>query len=102
MLADCFVLRIAIATAINTSMKVFVMLIMLLHLDPDGLPYTTAMQQSPLIEYNTLQECELASESKRTAMLKSSRQYPDLAIVNIVIECVDSSEADFDINNIVI
>ena len=84
-------------------MKVFVMLIMLLQLDPDdGLPYTTAMQQSPVIEYNTLQECETASELKRTAMLKSSRQYPDLAIVNILITCVDSSEADFDSTDIVI
>jgi hypothetical protein len=82
-------------------MKAYIMLIMLLQLDPDdGLPYTTALQQSPLIEYATLQECERAAESKRTAMLKSSRQYPDLAVVNIIIECVDSSEADFDINNI--
>jgi len=82
-------------------MKAHIMLIMLLQLDPmDGLPYTTALQQSPMIEYNTLQECERAAELKRTAMLKSSRQYPDLAMVNIVIECVDSSEADFDLNNI--
>jgi hypothetical protein len=35
-------------------------------------------------------------------MLKSSRQYPDLGIVNIVIECVDSSEADFDSTDIII
>jgi hypothetical protein len=84
-------------------MKAYIMLIMLLQLDPmDGLPYTTALQQSPLVEYTTLQECEQAAELKRTEMLKSSRQYPDLAIVNIIIECVDSSEADFDINNIVI
>jgi hypothetical protein len=84
-------------------MKAYIMLIMLLQLDPmDGLPYTTAMQQSPMIEYNTLQECELASELKRTEMLKSSRSYPDLGIINIIIECVDSSEADFDINDIVI
>ena len=84
-------------------MKAYIMLIMLLQLDPmDGLPYTTALQQSPIIEYNTLQECELASELKRTAMLKSSRSYPDLAIVNIIIECVDSAELDFDINDIVI
>ena len=68
-------------------MKAYIMLIMLLQMDPDdGLPYTTALQQSPIIEYNTLQECEAASELKRTVMLKSSRQYPDLAIVNIVIE----------------
>ena len=84
-------------------MKVYIMLIMLLQMDPDnGLPYTTAMQQSPIIEYSTLQECERAAESKRTDMLKSSRSYPDLMIVNILITCVDSSEADFDIDNIVI
>jgi hypothetical protein len=84
-------------------MKVYIMLIMLLQMDPDdGLPYTTALQQSPLIEYTSLQECETASELKRTAMLKSSRQYPDLAIVNILITCVDSSEADFDSTDIVI
>ena len=78
-------------------MKAYIMLIMLLQLDPDdGLPYTTALQQSPIIEYNTLQECEQAAELKRTEMLKSSRQYPDLAIVNILITCVDSSEAEFD------
>jgi len=79
------------------------MLIMLLQMDPDdGLPYTTALQQSPMIEYASLQECERAAELKRTVMLKSSRQYPDLAIVNIMIECVDSSLADFDSTDIVI
>jgi hypothetical protein len=84
-------------------MKAYIMLIMLLQLDPDdGLPYTTALQQSPLIEYTSLQECETASEQKRDAMLKSSRQYPDLAIVNILITCVDSSEADFDSTDIII
>jgi len=84
-------------------MKAYIMLIMLLQLDPDdGLPHTTALQQSPLIEYSSLQECERASEFKRTEMLKSSRQYPDLAIVNIMIECIDSSEADFDSTDIII
>jgi hypothetical protein len=84
-------------------MKAYIMLIMLLQLDPmDGLPYTTALQQSPLIEYSTLQECERAAELKRESMLKSSRSYPDLGIVNILIECVDSAEADFDADNIAI
>ena len=84
-------------------MKAYIMLILLLQMDPhDGLPYTTVLQQYPLVEYNTLQECEQAAESKRTEMLKSSRQYLDLVIVNIMIECVDSSEADFDSTDIVI
>ena len=84
-------------------MKAYIMLIMLLQMDPDnGLPYTTAMQQSPVIEYSTLAECDAASAQKRTAMLKSSLSYPDLMIVDILIQCVDSSEADFDTDNIVI
>jgi hypothetical protein len=84
-------------------MKAYIMLILLLQMDPhDGLPYTTALQQSPMTEYSTLEECELASELKRTEMLKSAKRYPDLGIVNIVIECVDSSEADFDSTDIVI
>ena len=84
-------------------MKVYIMLIMLLQMDPmDGLPYTTALQQSPMTEYSTLQECERAAELKRESMLKSSRSYPDLAIVNILITCVDSSEMDFDPNDITI
>ena len=84
-------------------MKAYIMLIMLLQMDPDnGLPYTTALQQSPMTEYSTLQECERAAEFKRESMLTSSRNYPDLLIVNILITCVDSSEADFDSNDIVI
>ena len=84
-------------------MKAYIMLIMLLQMDPDnGLPYTTALQQSPVIEYSTLSECDSASEQKRTAMLKSSKPYPDLMIVDILIQCVDSSEADFDTDNITI
>ncbi len=78
-------------------MKAYIMLIMLLQMDPDdGLPYTTALQQSPMMEYSTLQECESAAESKRIEMLKSSRQYPDLGIVDVQIRCVDSSKAEFD------
>ena len=86
-------------------MKVYIMLIMLLQMDPmDGLPYTTALQQSPMTEYTSLQECERAAELKRTAMLTSSMSYPNLMIVEILIECVASSELDFDfdINNITI
>ena len=79
------------------------MLILLMQMDlHDGLPYTTALQQYPMTEYTSLQECERAAELKRTEMFKSAKQYPDLGIVNIMIECVDSSEADFDSTDIVI
>ena len=84
-------------------MKAYIMLIMLLQMDPDnGLPHTTALQQSPLTEYSSLKECDTAAEQKRNAMLTSSLSYPDLAIVNIIITCVASSELDFDTDNITI
>ena len=77
-------------------MKTFIMLIMLFHLDPDGYPYTATMQESPLRQYATIMECESAADLKRDAMLKSSKKYPDLGIVDVQIRCVDSAEADFD------
>ena len=77
-------------------MKTYIMLIMLLQLDPMGQPYTTALQESPMREYSTQSECESAAELKRESMLKSSRNYPDLAIVDVKIQCVDSSEAESD------
>ena len=64
------------------------MLIMLLHLDPDGYPYTSTMVQDPQTEYTTLASCERAALTKRTDMLRSSLRYPDLAIVDIQITCV--------------
>ena len=81
-------------------MKAYIMLILLLHDPNDGPLYTTHLQQSPMIEYSTLSECDSASEQKRTAMLTSSLSYPDLMIVDILIQCVDSSEADFNMDNI--
>jgi len=77
-------------------MKAYIMLIMLLQLDPDGYPYTATMQESPLRNYATITECESAADRKRDAMLESSKKYPDLAIVDVRIRCVDSAEAEFD------
>ena len=69
-------------------METFFMLIMLLHLDPDGYPYTSTMVQDPQTEYPTLTSCEQAAHIKRTDMLRSSLKYPDLAIVDVRITCV--------------
>jgi len=77
-------------------MKAYIMLILLLQLDPMGQPYTTALQESPMREYATQSECESQADAKRDAMLKSSKKYPDLGIVDVQIQCVDSSEAEFD------
>lgn len=77
-------------------MKFYIMLIMLFHLDPDGYPYTSALQESPMRQFDTQRECESQADVKRQSMLKSSLKYPDLGIVDVQIRCVDSSEADFD------
>lgn len=71
-------------------MNTYVMLIMLLQLDIGGYPFTTTMQEDPMREFATVQQCESASVSKRESMLKSSIKYPDLGIVDVVIRCVDS------------
>jgi hypothetical protein len=71
-------------------METFIMLIMLLHLDPDGYPYTSTMQEDPRTEYTTLNECERRAETRRDTMLKSSLRYPDLGIVDIRITCLPS------------
>lgn len=81
-------------------MKTYIMLIMLFHMDPYGYPYTSTMQESPLRQFDTQKECESAADIKRESMLKSSLKYPDLGIVDILIRCVDSSEAEFDSNDI--
>lgn len=83
-------------------MKTFVMLIMLFHLDPDGYPYTSTMQESPLREFGTQRECESTAVIKRDEMLRSSLKFPDLGIMYIQIRCVDGSEADFDPRDITI
>ena len=70
------------------SMETFVMLIMLLHLDPTGYPYTTTMTEDPQQEYTTLKLCESAAVIRRDSMLRSSLNYPDLAIIDIRITCL--------------
>ena len=77
-------------------MKTFIMLIMLFQMDPDGNPFTSALQESPLRQYDSVAECESAADMKRESMLKSSLKYPDLGIVDVRIQCVDSAEAEFD------
>ena len=83
-------------------MKTYIMLILLLQLDTVGQPFTTALQESPMREYSTQSECDTAAELKRESMLKSSKSYPDLGIVDVRITCVDSAEIDFDSNDIAI
>jgi len=80
-------------------METFAMLIMLLHLDFNGYPYTTTMTEDPQREYPTRELCESAAQSKRESMLRSSRDYPELTIVDIRIACVPSEFLDTDQDN---
>ena len=63
------------------------MAILLCQLDSTGSFYYTPMSESPRIEYNTMQECLTAAETKRKEMLRSSLKYPELEIVDVNIEC---------------
>jgi len=81
-------------------METFAMLIMLLHLDPGGYPYTTTMTEDPQREYPTLELCESAALTKRDSMLRSSLNYPDLAIIDIRITCVPSELLGTDTDNL--
>ncbi len=69
-------------------METFVMLIMLLHLDPDSYPYTTTMVEDPQQQYMSLAECEQAAVAKRTELLLSSGNYPALGIIDVKITCL--------------
>jgi len=80
-------------------MKTFAMLIMLLQLDPTGYPYTTTMTEDPEREYPTLALCESAALIKRDSMLRSSRDYPELAIIDIKITCVPTEFLSTDQDN---
>jgi len=71
-------------------METFAMLIMFLHLDFAGRPHTTTMTEDPEREYPTLELCESAALTKRESMLRSSRDYPGLGIIDIRIACVPS------------
>jgi len=71
-------------------METFAMLIMLIHLDPTGYHHTTTVTEDPQREYPTLSLCESAALAKRESMLRSSSNYPDLAIIDIRITCLPS------------
>jgi len=80
-------------------METFAMLIMLLHLDFNGYLHTTTMTEDPEREYQTLELCESAALIRRGSMLQSSRDYPELAIIDIRITCVPSEFLDTDQHN---
>ena len=75
-------------------MHTYIMLIMLIQMDPAGYTYTTPMQEDPVTQYRTLTECESAADTKRQTLLQSSARYPDLGIKDIRIQCVAPTATD--------
>ncbi|NBP55003.1 hypothetical protein EBU71_00395 [bacterium] len=78
-------------------MKVFIMAILMCHVDVTGSFYYTSMIEEPRIEYSTYEECVDAAKIKRRNMLKSSLKYPDLEIFDVIIKCENSIESQEDL-----
>jgi hypothetical protein len=63
------------------------MAILMCHMDLTGSFYYTSMVEKPRIEYNTIEECQSAAAIKRKDMLRSSLNYSDLEIFDVIIDC---------------
>ena len=74
-------------------MKVFIMSIFLLQVDVGGYPFTTPFEENPRIEFNTITECINAAKDKRNKMLESSLNYLELGIVDVKINCIETTQS---------
>jgi len=77
-------------------MKIFIIAILLTQLDLYGNPYNVKYEESPFVEYSTLEECLIASKIRGDKMYKTSLNYPELKIVNIKIDCIESEPSKKD------
>ena len=69
------------------------MSIFLLQVDVGGYPFTTPFEENPKIEFNTITECINAAKDKRSKMLKSSLNYLELGIVDVKINCIETTQS---------
>ena len=74
-------------------MKVFIMSIFLLQVDVGGYFFTTPFEENPRIEFNTITECINAAKDKRNKMLESSLNYLELGIVDVKINCIETTQS---------
>jgi len=74
-------------------MKVFIMSIFLLQVDVGGYPFTTLFEENPKIEFKTVKECVSAAKDKRNKMLESSLKYLELGIVDVKIDCIETTQS---------
>ena len=77
-------------------MKVFIMAIFIGYFDPVGGVgvFYSPFEEYPQKVYHTEQECLTASKIKGDKMYESSIKYPDLGIVHIKIDCVETSDKE--------
>ena len=74
-------------------MKVFIMSIFLLQVDVGGYFFTTPFEENPRIEFKTVKECISAAKDKRNKMLESSLKYLELGIVDVKIDCIETTQS---------
>ena len=74
-------------------MKVFIMSIFLLQVDVGGYHFTTPFEENPKIEFKTVKECVSAAKDKRNKMLESSLKYLELGIVDVKIDCIETTQS---------
>jgi len=74
-------------------MKVFIMVILLGQIDITGTYFYTKFEEDPLIQYKTMNECLIASKTRGDKMYKSSKKYPELGIVEIKIDCIETKSS---------
>jgi len=77
-------------------MKVFIMAILMCQMDVTGSFYYTPMVENPRVEYNTLEECQSAADIKRKVMLYSSLKYPELELLDVMIDCKEDVHSEDD------
>lgn len=68
-------------------MKIFIMAIVLCQMDIGGYIYFTPMQENPLVEYKSYKQCKDAADIKKEKMLISSLKYPEMEIIDVIINC---------------
>jgi len=74
-------------------MKIFIMAILLGQLDLMGNVFYTTFEENPKTKFNTMEECLTAAKIKGDKMYKSSLKYPDLDIVDIKINCIETKSS---------
>jgi len=66
----------------------YILAIFLLQLDANGMPYTRMVREDPIVYYSSLKECNLGAEAKLTWMKETSKNLPELKIVDIQATCL--------------